>query len=100
MNGETRNAESGQASADYVIVVAAVAIGCALAILFLSGAINGLFGSSAAPIGGQAPLQPPVPSAQLTWPTSVADCEDGGWQDYPQFKDEAECKDYVDSLTP
>jgi Flp pilus assembly pilin Flp len=91
--------ESGQAVLDYTLVVAAIAVGCILAILFVGGAIHGLFESTGARVH-QAPLEPPRSSPGLTWPTSVEDCEDGGWQDFPQFADEAACLDYVDGLTP
>jgi Flp pilus assembly pilin Flp len=97
--GEVRHTESGQAVVDYTLIVAAIAVGCVLAILFLSGAIHGLFDSTGARIH-PAPMEPPVPSPGLTWPTSAADCEDGGWHDFPQFADEAECLEYVDGPTP
>jgi Flp pilus assembly pilin Flp len=97
--GDVRRTESGQAVVDYTLIVAAIAVGCVLAILFLSGAIHGLFDSTGTRIH-QAPLEPPRSSSELTWPTSVEDCEDGGWQDFPQFADEAACLEYVDSLTP
>jgi Flp pilus assembly pilin Flp len=95
---EVRRSESGQAVVDYSLIVAVVAIGCILGILFLTGAIRGLFESNGSQIG-PAPLQPPVASP-LTWPSSLADCEHGGWRNYPQFESESECADYVASLTP
>ena len=96
--GELRRAESGQAVVDYTLIVAGIAVVCAFAILFLSRGITGRFDSAGTQIQ-QAPTEPRV-SSTLTWPTARADCEDGGWKSFPQFHDEAECKTYVDGLTP
>jgi Flp pilus assembly pilin Flp len=85
--------------AEYAILAAAITVGCAPAMLFLSGAIGALFGSTARPVR-TAPFQPPSPSPELTYPTTLAECEDGGWRDFPQFASEAECIDFVDGLTP
>jgi len=99
--GELRRAESGQAVVDYTLIVAGVAVVCALAILFLSGGIAGWFDSTGTQIQQQqpAPLEPPVSSAPVE-PTSLADCENEGWRNYPQlkFEDEADCVDYVNGL--
>lgn len=97
--GEVGRTESGQALVDYTLILAAVAIGCVVVILFLSGGLNGLFGSTGTRIH-QAPLEPPVSSPGLTWPTSIDDCTDGGWRDFPQFVDESQCLDYVNGLAP
>ena len=35
---------------------------------------------------------------ELIVPTSKADCKNGGWQKYSQFKNQGQCVDYVDSL--
>lgn len=91
--------ESGQTSAEYVLIVAAIAVGCALGALLLSGAITNLFGSSARPMKS-APFRPPVRPAPLQYPATADECVDGGWRDYPQFADEAACTDYVDGLSP
>ena len=97
--GELRRAESGQAAVDYTLIVAGIAVVCALALLFVSGGINGLFDDAGTQIQQQqpAPLQPPVQSGE-TWPTSLADCENGGWRSFPQFDNESDCVDYVNSL--
>ena len=79
--------------------MAAIAIGLIAALVFLGVGVRGLFESTAEPVQ-QAPFQPPVPSSELTWPTSLADCEDGGWRNYPQFDDKADCVEYVEDLTP
>ena len=99
--GELRRVESGQAAVDYTLIVAGICVVCALALLFVSGGINGLFDDTGTRIQQQqAPLEPPVSSPPLTWPSSLADCENGGWQNYPQFDDQVECEQYVDDLTP
>ncbi len=36
----------------------------------------------------------------LPYPTALADCEDDGWKDFPQFADQSACEAYVDGLTP
>ena len=91
--------ETGQTLSEYAVLIGCVAVVCAVALLFLSGAINGLFDSSA----DQPPIStftPPVPRSDLEWPTTIADCEDGGWRNYAQFKNERECKKYVRDTTP
>ena len=90
--------ELGQASGEYAIVVGGIAVVCIVAALFLGLAIKGQFGSASETVQ-QAPFEPPR-SAPVTWPTSLADCVDGGWRDFPQFRNEAECRDYVESLGP
>ena len=83
----------------YAILVAGIAIVCVFTILFLSGAITGHFKSS----GDHSPVaarHPTSPRWDLTWPTSSDECEGGRWQNFVQFANETECKNYVDSLTP
>jgi hypothetical protein len=43
---------------------------------------------------------PPSAPAQLVYPTRVDQCENGGWQNDPQFADEHDCLDYVENLAP
>ena len=93
------DAEAGQAAAEYVLIAAAVAIGCAMAVLFFGAAVTNLFGTSARPIKA-APFRPPVRSGEITFPATVDECVDGGWRDFPQFADETACTDYVASLAP
>ena len=90
--------ELGQASGEYAVVVGAIAVVCIVAALFLGLALKGQYESASEPVQ-QAPFEPPR-SAPLTWPTSLADCEDGGWRDFPQFRDEADCRAYVEDLSP
>ena len=35
---------------------------------------------------------------ELIVPTSKEQCKNGGWRNYPQFKNQRQCVDYVDSL--
>jgi Flp pilus assembly pilin Flp len=96
----TDQGESGQALGEYAILVGGIAIVCVLAVLFLSGALNGLFGSAAKPVQPPGVFRPPTRTPGLTWPTRVEDCEQGGWRNYAQFVDEKDCKEYVKSLAP
>ena len=96
-----RDPESGQTLAEYAVVVAGIAVVCALAALFLSGAIGGHVRATAE-VAGQphvAPLEPPA-TPILTWPTTIGQCAAGGWRSFAQFDTEAECNDYVSGLTP
>jgi Flp pilus assembly pilin Flp len=93
--------ESGQTMAEHAIVLAAIAVVCVLALMLLAVAIRGQVGSAQPPTPG-APLEPPSVGtvAQPSSPTTLAECEHGGWRDFPQFHNEAECKQYVHSLRP
>ena len=74
-------------------------MGCAIAALLLSGAITErvrLVGE-ADEVGA---VRPPVRPAPVVFPTTLDECVDGGWRDFPQFADEAACTDYVDGLSP
>ena len=77
-----RTSESGQATAEYVMLMAAIAIGLIAASFpgrrrrrTLRIVVRAL---------QQAPFTPPSRPTSV-WPTSLADCEDGGWRNYPQF---------------
>ena len=91
--------DQGQALGEYAVLVGAIAIGCVLAILFLSGAITGLFGSAAKPVRPGV-FRPPTQAQVFIWPTTLEECVDEGWRDFPQFIDELDCRKYVKSLTP
>ena len=100
MRREDEGQQRGQAFGEYAILVAGIAIVCVFTILFLSGAITGHFKSSGDQQPGGGAFNPPVPRSDLTWPTSSDECEGGRWQNFVQFANETECKNYVDSLTP
>jgi Flp pilus assembly pilin Flp len=96
--------ESGQSTAEYALIVAGIAVVCALAALFIGATITAGIEAPAKPVQ-QAPFQPPTPAPptpahptpapDLVWPTKLEECEDDGWRDFVQFEDEDECKEYV-----
>jgi Flp pilus assembly pilin Flp len=92
-----RVAESGQVSGEYAIVIGMIAVVCIVAAVFIGFAIAGHFESDGERVR-HAPLEPPRSS--LAWPTSIEECEDGGWRNFAQFRDEDECIEYVESLAP
>lgn len=90
--------ESGQVFAEYALIIAVIALGCLVGVVFVSGAIDRLFGSTTRPLRS-SPFKPPV-QGQVDIPTSVTDCENGGWRDFPQFADEAACTAFVQGSGP
>ena len=86
--------ESGQAISEYAMILAVIALGCLVAVFFFSDGVHRLFGSTTRPMNS-APLQPPDPV-----PTSVEQCQNGGWRNFPQFQSEEECIDFVNNLGP
>jgi Flp pilus assembly pilin Flp len=92
-----RVTESGQVSTEYAIVIGAIAVVCIAAALFLGFAISEQFGSGGDSVR-YAPFEPP--RSDLAWPTSVEECDDGGWRNFAQFRNEAECREYVEGLSP
>jgi Flp pilus assembly pilin Flp len=95
-----RNPEGGQALAEYAIIVAAIAVGCLFALLILRSGIDAVFGSAANPTGPTPVQAPRTTTPAPTYPTTIEECEDGGWTDFQQFESEAECSEYVEGLTP
>ena len=81
------------------MLAAGIAIVCSLAVLFLSGGISNLFGSTATPMK-TAPFRPPSPSPGLTYPTTLEECANEGWKNFAQFASEAACDAYVNGPTP
>lgn len=81
------------------MVIAGIAVVCALAALFLGAVIGNRFESTPKP-ARHAPFEPPVTTIQLAWPTTIQECEDGRWRNFAQFASEAECDEYVRSLRP
>jgi Flp pilus assembly pilin Flp len=90
-------ADHAQVAAEYVLVLAGVAVGCIVAVLYFGGTVSGLFDSSGKPMRS-APFRPPA--SGVAYPASLEDCEDPGWRDYPQFPDEQSCRDYLEGLNP
>jgi len=88
-------ADHGQVAAEYVLILAGIAVGCVGALLVFGGTVWILFDSSAKPMQS-APYRPPVSS--VPYPATLEDCEDPGWRDFPQFTDEQACRAYVEGL--
>jgi len=85
---------------EYAIIVGVIALVCLVVLIVLGTGVSGQFqqggeGAQQAP----APLQPAIPSETLSWPATIAECEDGGWRNFVQFDNEGECREYVDGLT-
>src|SRR5262245_2293370 len=89
--------ECGQTMSEYALILGGIAITCMLVLLALGGGIAHVFDKSRDPVqrSGSGSFTPP---STLTWPTSLAECADPGWQNYPQFTSEADCDTYVNSL--
>jgi hypothetical protein len=93
--------ERGQVVGEYAIVIGLIAFVCVVALLYFGFVLRDDYESGGGQIQ-QAPYEPPTPvtpSAPQSWPTTLADCEDGGWQDFPQFTNEAGCVEYINRLT-
>ena len=94
--------------AEFAIILAAIAVVCVFALVFLGGAIQARFDGTgnaiqqAGPTAATPPSAPggatPVPAEAN--PTTSKDCDGGGWQAYPQFKSAGECKKYFDTPKP
>jgi Flp pilus assembly pilin Flp len=84
--------ESGQGLIEYALILGVIALLATAAIVF-SGVISKNYGSVSNDLGHGTTSQPMTPPAQ--WPTSVEQCLNGGWRDFPQFSDEASCVRYV-----
>lgn len=96
MRYTAHGSESGQTLVEYALILASVALGCLAAVIFLSGSINGLFGSISNSPSGINPRRAPEPVAPpVQLPTTVQQCLYGRWHNYPQFVDEAACKQFV-----
>ena len=89
--------ESGQAAAEYALILAGIAMAVIVAVSALGGSIGDLFDSNGrqlAVAGG-----PRIRAAKpLVFPTTREQCADPGWHTYPQFKSEEECEEYIDGL--
>ncbi len=92
-----RKRESGQSTAEYAVVIAGIVALCALAALFIGVAVGNQLGSTTKP-AGRAPFEPPTTQPELEWPATLDDCEDGKWRNYAQFRNEAQCTEYVRRL--
>jgi hypothetical protein len=88
--------EAGHALAETAVILAAVAVICLIAVVFLGFAIRErLDGSNVNPVG---PFTPPATTPKPAYPTTLEDCEHGGWRNFARFRNERECKEFVRSL--
>ena len=87
--------------AEYAVILGGIALVCVVAALFIGATIKGRFDSTDTPTPA-APFTPPrpTPAPQITYPTTLEECEHGGWRDFPQFESEQDCRAYIDSLEP
>ena len=92
--------EPGQAFAEMAVIVAAIAVACLLAALFLGVTIKGLFDRSGSNPATPPVFTPPATTPAPVYPSTLAECENGGWRNFPQFRNERECSDYVRRLQP
>jgi Flp pilus assembly pilin Flp len=90
---------SGQTEAEFALIVAGVAIACILAVLFLGGAVGGLWDRSTKPVSPST-FNPPSDPPSVVEPLSAADCEGEGWTNFPQFATQQDCFDFVAGLGP
>ena len=87
--------------AEYAVVLAGIAVVCLVAAVFVGAAIQGRFRSTNTPTPAGPFEPPPTPAMpKPNSPTAIAECEGGGWRNFPQFDSEGECRRYVDSLPP
>ena len=84
MDWERGDAQSGQAS----ILLGGIVLLCIVAVLLFAVVLRGDFRSSGEQI--QRPAQPRalLPSPQHAWPTTFAECENGGWRNFSQAENE------------
>lgn len=82
---------------EYALILGGIALACIVAVMFLGDRVGDLFDRTAKPLAPATsePTQPPV-----SFPMTLADCQDGGWQDYPQFSSQGECEDFVNGIVP
>jgi len=92
-----RGGTTGQATAEYAVVLGAIGIGCVVVVLVLGNLINGLF-QDPRDLGNQ-PQQftPPAARSLASVPRSLEDCKDGRWRRYVGVPGQADCEALVQS---
>jgi hypothetical protein len=96
MYTKLHSSESAQTLVEYSLIMGLIVIAAVVALTLFSGVLDGLVGSPPKTGGsGGSPFSPFNPPAAVVVPTSIQDCENGGWQSYPQFADEEACKRFV-----
>jgi len=92
--------EAGHTLAETAIIIAAIAVFCALAAVFLGVAIKDRFHDAGTSPSAPEVFTPPATTPTTAYPTTLKQCEKGGWQHFPQFRTEQDCEDYVRSHAP
>jgi hypothetical protein len=88
--------ERGQATAQYVLVTAGVAIVCIVALVFVLKPLDGILSDPRVNTPSRQPFTPPDATGTLHTPTSLADCANQGWRSFDlHFDNQAECEAYV-----
>jgi Flp pilus assembly pilin Flp len=89
--------ESGQAAAEYALILAGIAMAVILTVAALGGSIGDLFDSNGRELAraGGPRIKTVTP---LVYPTTLEQCADPGWHSYPQFESEEECEEYIEGL--
>ncbi len=90
---------SGQTQAEFALIVAGVAVACIVGVLFLGGAVGGLWDRSTKPVT-PGTFTPPSDPPTTPTPATAADCMNEGWKSYPRFHTEQECLDFVAGIAP
>jgi Flp pilus assembly pilin Flp len=89
--------ESGQALAEYALILAGIAMAVIVAVAALGGSVGDLFDSNGRQLSGASRPGSP-PATPLAFPTRLEECVDPGWHSYPQFDSEEECVEYIERL--
>ena len=89
-----RGPESGQATAEYALVLGGIAVVCIVALVLLGHPIDRIFRKPVALIPPAEPFTPPVAPGTLPEPTTLADCADEGFRAYG-FTTQADCEAWV-----
>jgi hypothetical protein len=90
--------ESGQASAEYVLVTAGVAVACIAVLILVFKPFDGIFSDPSVNIPSGT-YTPPVAGGSGDAPTSLADCANQGWRKY-HFANQQDCDDFVNKVFP
>jgi hypothetical protein len=86
--------------AEYVVILASIALIGLTSGTFLSGRISGFFGSVSSSPGIGSPIAPAPLTPPVQLPTLVEQCLEGRWHNYPRFADEAACIQFVTGVQP
>ncbi len=90
-----RTSDCGQVTAEYALILGAIAVACIVALVWLAHPLDKLFRDPTL-LPSEQPFTPPLLPGNSPEPTSFADCESGGWQTFA-FASQADCEAYVTS---